>query len=420
MAFKTLRRAIYIGLAALTILVGCSNASTEIQATPDSATLEARIGQMLMVGFRGMTVDDGHFIVRDIRRHNLGGVILFDYDVLTGQALRNIASPGQVEALIASLQAVSPAPLLVAVDQEGGRVARLKERYGFPPTISHGELGRIDDPDTTARKSSELAGTLADLGFGLNLAPVVDLCVNPDNPVIAKLDRCFSADPAKVATHALQFIDAHHRQGVLSTLKHFPGHGSSRSDSHLGFTDVTETWTRNELEPYARIIEAGGADAVMTAHVFNARLDPDYPATLSRKVIAGILRGDLGFDGVVISDDLQMGAIADHYGLENAIRRAIEAGVDILVFGNNLEYDKKIVPRAVGIIRELVRTGIISESRIDESHARIMRLKRRLTDNRRTLQRLRSFLPPACPNICASSVLLTQSSALHLNALSEF
>ncbi|MFO7982521.1 MAG: glycoside hydrolase family 3 protein [Desulfuromonadales bacterium] len=372
-------RTISIALTALTLLTGCANSSPESRTEPDPVTLEAKIGQMLMVGFRGMRVDKGHFIVRDIRRHNLGGVVLFDYDVLSGQAVRNIGSPEQVEDLIASLQAASPTPLLVAVDQEGGRVARLKERYGFPPTVSHGELGRIDDLETTARESGDLAGTLADLGFGLNLAPVVDLCANPDNPVIAGLDRCFSADPEKVATYALEFIGAHHHHGVLTTLKHFPGHGSSRTDSHLGFTDVTETWTRSELEPYARIIEAGEADAVMTAHVFNARLDQDYPATLSRKVVTGILRGKLGFEGVVISDDMQMGAIADHYGLETAILRAIEAGVDILVFGNNLEYDEEIVPRGVGIIQDLVETGIISESRIDESYTRIMRLKGRLT-----------------------------------------
>ena len=393
MRYNALCRMIYIVLVALPIFVGCAHTSSEIQPTPDSATLEAKIGQMLMVGFRGMTANEGDFIVRDIRRHHLGGVILFDYDVLTGQAVRNIESPEQVEILISSLQVAAPTHLLIAVDQEGGRVARLKERYGFPATISHGELGRIDDPDTTARKSRELAGALADLGFGLNLAPVVDLCANPDNPVIAGLARCFSADPAKVATHALEFIDAHHSQGILTTLKHFPGHGSSRSDSHLGFTDISKTWTRSELEPYARIIKAGEANAVMTAHVFNARLDPDYPATLSRNVITGILREELGFEGVVVSDDLQMAAISDHYGLESAIRMAIEAGVDILVFGNNLEYDEEIVPKAVGIIRDLVKAGIISESRIDESYTRILRLKGQLTDNQRSFNKVARFKP---------------------------
>jgi beta-N-acetylhexosaminidase len=174
----------------------------------------------------------------------------------------------------------------------------------------------------------------------------------------------------------LSYIAAHHQQGVLTTLKHFPGHGSSRSDSHLGFTDVSDTWTRNELEPYARIIEAGQADAVMTAHVFNTRLDKQYPATLSSATINGLLRGELGFDGVVISDDMQMAAITAHYGFETAIRKALEAGVDILVFGNNLRYDEEIVPRAIAVIRKLVDTGVVSEARIDQSWQRIMRLKK--------------------------------------------
>jgi beta-N-acetylhexosaminidase len=173
----------------------------------------------------------------------------------------------------------------------------------------------------------------------------------------------------------LSFIAAHHQRGVLTTLKHFPGHGSSRSDSHLGFTDVSDTWTRDELEPYARIIEAGQADAIMTAHIFNSHLDKQDPATLSPATINGLLRGELGFEGVVISDDLQMAAITAHYGFETAIRKALEAGVDILVFGNNLNYDEEIVPRTIKVIRSLVDTGVISEARIDLSYQRIMRLK---------------------------------------------
>lgn len=372
-------RAIFLLVSSLLVISGCAGLARNPPQS-DPAALDARIGQMLMVGFRGTAIDPSQFIVRDIRTHNLGGVILFDVDVLAGREARNIASPEQVAALVDSLRALAKTPLLVAVDQEGGRVARLNERQGFPATLAPGELGRIDDPATTAKASGELAGTLAGLGIGLNLAPVVDLCANPKNPVIAGLDRCFSADPAKVSTHALEFIGAHRQRGVLTTLKHFPGHGSSHADSHFGFTDVTATWRPVELEPYARIIAADRADAVMTAHVFNARLDPDHPATLSRPTISGLLRKELGFDGVVLSDDLQMGAITTRYGLETAIHKAIEAGVDILVFGNNLAYDEQIVPKAVAIIRKLVRTGAISEARIDASYRRILRLKERLGD----------------------------------------
>ena len=328
-----------------------------------------------MVGFRGLEVDDEHFIVQDIRERHVGGVVLFDYDVPTQRAVRNIESPSQVKALITFLKSVSAAPLLVAIDQEGGIVARLKERHGFPPTVSHHRLGKLNDLQTTHKQATLVAKTLADLGINLNLAPVVDLCINPDNPIIARYERCFSADPLVVTHHALQFIRAHHERGVLCAPKHFPGHGSSTEDSHLGLTDVTDTWSRVELEPYVRIIGAGQADAIMTAHVFIATLDKQYPATLSQATIKGILRKELNYDGVVISDDMQMGAIINHYGFEMAVRKTIEAGVDILVFANNSVYEEDVARRAIGVIRDLVQTGTISEARIDESYRRIRRLK---------------------------------------------
>jgi beta-N-acetylhexosaminidase len=268
----------------------------------------------------------------------------------------------------------------VAIDEEGGRVARLDERHGFPPTMSHQQLGRLDDLAKTHEQAAAMATTLSGVGVNLNLAPVVDLCANPDNPIIARYERCFAADPAVVANHALEFIRAHHEQGVLCTLKHFPGHGSSREDSHLGLVDVSETWSEVELEPYRQIIGEGLADAVMTAHVFNARLDPEYPATLSTAAITGLLREKLGYDDVVISDDLQMGAIDQHYGFEAAIGRAIEAGVDVLVFANNSSrYDEGVAARAVAAIKGLVAAGTIGEARIDESYRRIQRLKARLS-----------------------------------------
>jgi beta-N-acetylhexosaminidase len=326
-----------------------------------------------------LKVDNEHFIVQDIRERHLGGVVLFDYDVPTQQAVRNIESPSQVKALIASLKSFSAVPLLVAIDQEGGIVTRLKERHGFPPTVSHQHLGQLNDPATTHKQTTLLAKTLADLGVNLNLAPVVDLCVNPNNPIIAKYERCFSADPLVVTDHALQFIRAHHEQELLCVLKHFPGHGSSTADSHRGFTDVTDTWSRGELEPYVRIIETGQADAIMTAHVFIAKLDNQYPVTLSQITIRGLLRGKLNYDGVVISDDMQMGAIVSHYGFEMAIQKTIEAGVDILTFANNSVYEEDVAGRAIEVIRTLVQAGTISETRIDESYRRIQRIKSRLS-----------------------------------------
>ncbi len=364
------------GMAAMALLAGCARQPEP--PTEQEVSLEVKIGQMLMIGFRGLEVNDEHPIVQDIRDRHLGGVVLFDYDVPTQTPVRNIESPEQVKALVQALQAVSPTPLLVAIDQEGGKIRRLKEKFGFPPTVSAQYLGTMNDLALTREHAAAMAQTLAQLGINLNLAPVVDLNTNPDNPIIGQLERSFSADPEVVTNQALEFIKAHHEQGVLCTLKHFPGHGSSTGDSHLGLVDVTDTWARTELEPYANLIEAKEADAIMTAHVFNTDLDPDYPATLSKSTITGILREELHYDGVVISDDMQMGAIADHYGFETAIQATIEAGVDIIAIANNSVYEEDIAARTASLIKQLVQDGTIGEERIDESYQRIRQLKNRL------------------------------------------
>jgi len=341
-------------------------------------TLEVKIGQMLMVGFRGLEVDAGHPIVQAIQEHHIGGVVLFDYDVPTQTPVRNIESPAQVKRLITSLQAFAAIPLLVAIDQEGGQICRLKQEAGFPPTVSAQYLGRRNDLAVTREQAAAIAGELAQLGINLNLAPVVDLNINSDNPTIGRRERSFSGDPKVVIDHALEFIDAHHRQGVLCTLKHFPGHGSSTQDTHLGLVDVTNSWSAIELEPYAHIIKAGKADAVMTAHVFNALLDPGYPATLSKSTITGLLRQALNYEGVVISDDIQMRAIADHYGFATAIQATIEAGVDLIAIANNSVYEEGIVGRTGAIIKQAVQAGKLSEARIGEAYHRIRSLKRKL------------------------------------------
>jgi len=346
--------------------------------TAEGVSLDVKIGQMLMIGFRGLVAAEGDPILDDIRARHLGGVVLFDYDVPSDTPVRNVESPAQVKALVEGLQAAAASPLLVAVDQEGGRVRRLKEALGFAPLASPQSLGAANDLDRTRREAGATAKMLAELGINLNLAPVVDLNTNLDNPVIGRLERSFSADPAVVTDHALAFIRAHHEHQVLCSLKHFPGHGSSAADSHLGLVDVTKTWSSTELEPYARIIEAGEADTIMTAHVFNATLDPTYPATLSRPTITGILRDRLHYGGVVLCDDLQMGAIREQYGYETAVEAVIAAGVDILVIANNTVYEEGIAARTVAIIKQLIQDDKVSEARIDESHGRIQRLKSRL------------------------------------------
>jgi len=342
-------------------------------------SLDTKIGQMLIVGFRGFSVDDTSPIVEDIKKSHLGGVILFDYDVSLKSSERNIESPKQVKELVKSLQIFAENPLFITIDQEGGKIGRLKKKFGFPDTVSAQYLGKQNDLNLTYQKAAAMANTHADLGINFNFAPVVDLDTNPDNPIIGKLERSFSAVPKIVTAHALEFIRAHNEQGVLCILKHFPGHGSSTKDSHLEMVDVTNTWQDIELHPYKAIINAGMANAIMTAHVFNRHYEPDFPATLSQNIIGGILRTNLCYDGVIISDDMQMKAITEHYSFEFAIQAALEAGIDILIIGNNLEYEENIVSRTINIVKQLIQEGKLSEERIDESYQRIQKLKSRLS-----------------------------------------
>ena len=369
------RRGLYI--IAFGILIVSARSFSGDFSTGD-VDMDVKIGQMIMIGFRGLSVDDESPVIADIKKRKIGGIILFDYDVPSGSPVRNIASPDQVRSLVSALQGASSIPLFVAIDQEGGKVNRLKGKFGFPLTVSERYLGKIDDPEITRRYAEKTAKTLARLGINVNFAPVVDLDCNPENPVIGKLERSFSSDPRIVSRHSIVYIEMLHRHGVLSAIKHFPGHGSASSDSHKGFVDVTERWSHDELKPFEAIIQSGNCDMVMTAHIFNARLDPLWPATLSHGIIGGILRDDMGFDGVVVSDDMQMDAIRSFYGLERAIKMAIGAGCDILVFANNSIFDEDIAARAAGTIKKLVAEGEIGGERIDKSYRRILRLKERL------------------------------------------
>ncbi|HEX2766778.1 MAG TPA: glycoside hydrolase family 3 N-terminal domain-containing protein [Candidatus Limnocylindria bacterium] len=351
------------------------SASPSPTAVPSEvAPLRDKIARLLLIGFRGTTADEASTTIADIRERKLGGVLLFDVDQPTG-GVRNVVSPEQVAALTGALQDAAGGSLIVAIDQEGGRVARLNERHGFPPTRSAAVLGATGDPSVTGRAAAAMAQTLSTAGVTLNLAPVVDLNLNPANPVIGALDRSFGADANLVVAHASAFIAAHRELGVHTALKHFPGQGSATGDTHTGFVDVTGTWTRAELAPFDRLIEAGSVDAVMTAHIFEATLDPEVPATLSRRVVTDLLRGELGWDGPTISDDLQMGAIAERFGYEEALRRALLAGIDLLLVANQQTFVEDLVTRTVDIVERLVSDGEVPVEVIDAAEERVRSLR---------------------------------------------
>jgi len=336
-------------------------------ATQAPVSLEALVRSLLVVGFRGSTLKDGGWVARALG-DGLGGVILFDRDQETG-GLRNVRSPAQVRRLTADIRAAAGRTPVIAIDQEGGLVTRLSPKHGYPAVASEAVIGA----GTTAharRWAKNLAATLADAGVTLNLAPVVDLDVNPSSPAIGALGRSFSADADVVVRMAGIEVDAHRAAGVATALKHFPGIGSSTGNTDNGVVDVTRTWHRAELEPFRRLIEADHADVVMVGHVRNDKVDPRRPASQSRAVVTDLLRGTLGWEGVVVTDDLQAGAVASQGPAEAGIR-ALEAGADLLLFANQQGYDADIVHTVTKAIVGALHAGRLDRSTIEASAARV-------------------------------------------------
>lgn len=338
-------------------------------------SLDIKIGQMILIGFPGTKVDEK--VLEEIRQGKVGSIIIFEKNI----PAKN--SYAELKKITWAYQKAAPAPLFIAIDQEGGKVNRLKEKYGFPRSVSAAKLGKFT-LDSVQFYAETTAATLAGLGINVNLAPVVDLSSNPTNPIIAKPERAFSAQADSVTLFAKEVIRQHRKLGIISVLKHFPGHGSSKDDTHLGIADVTNTWSVNELQPYKTLIDSGEVDAIMTAHIVNKNLDPTgKPGTLSKKVIDSLLRKQFHYGGVVFSDDMQMHAITKHYGLEEAIKLSINAGVDILTFSNNISgSQERTVDKVHQIIKKFVENGTISRARIDQSYIRIMNLKRQLNGGR--------------------------------------
>jgi len=334
--------------------------------------LKKMIAHMLIVGFDAIDVDDKQEIYKYIKEYELGGVILFDVNYNNRSLRKNIHTPLQLKKLTKNLQNISDRKLIISVDQEGGKVARLKEEYGFKPTFSASHIAAQNDDVYAKKMYNILAKDLKEFGINCNFAPVVDLALNEENKVIYQLERSYGSRSEDVVRNADIFMKALSEHGVLSVLKHFPGHGSSLGDSHKGFVDVTKTWKVSELKPYIKLIQMGDVKMIMTAHVFNAQLDAEYPATLSHIINTKLLREKIKFNGVIISDDLQMKAISQHYKLDDSVRLAINAGVDILLFGNQLSFIE--TGELIESIYKQVKNKTIPYSRIVESNERIDKL----------------------------------------------
>ena len=340
------------------------------------AELRDRIGQMVMVGFRGLNERDAAPTIRNIANGSIGAVVLFDDDTEV-DGHRNIQSREQLRDLVAALKAAGRIPVLVTTDAEGGTYHRLRQEHGFAPATSAAEMGKRDDLAFTRAAGRTIAAELADVGIDMNLAPVLDLMIQANNPVTGR-QRGFSQDPAVVAAHAREFILAHHDLGVLTTAKHFPGMGGALRNYSSDVGELIERWTPDELAPYRTLIGAGLIDAILVARTTYPELDSEYPACLSSKIIDGLLRREMGFDGVVISDAMEMAAIWDRFGFQRGTILAVNAGVDLLLYGNysySVPYSDERGPEAVQIILDAVSRGEIKESRVNESCGRILALK---------------------------------------------
>ncbi len=339
------------------------------------AVLDAELGQLLLVGFPGTEGEGNAALDRLLCGLRVGGVLIF---------AGNIVDAGQLDRLTRWMSERSLActgrRLLIAVDAEGGRVMRLGPKAGYTATFSHEDLGAGNDFALTELEARRIGGMLRAAGINWDLAPVVDVGYNPANPVIVGAGRSFSADPALVTAHARAFIRGMRAAGVLTAAKHFPGHGSSFADSHLGFVDVTDTANPDvELAPYRALAAEGFLDSVMTAHVFNRRLDRRHPATLSRATITGLLRREVGFAGPVVTDDLRMGAIEQHYGLETAAPLALAAGADVLLISADRLPDGRSAGEVVrDAIRAALADGRLAAERVESALERVRDLKARL------------------------------------------
>ncbi|WP_446676498.1 beta-N-acetylhexosaminidase [Paenibacillus taichungensis] len=330
----------------------------------DQLSLEQRVGQMFMCGFHGQHADEQ--INQLIRDYHVGGVIYFR---------RNVESVDQLKRLSADLQAIAAEagdlPLMISVDQEGGMVARI-DKEGVTQVPGNMALGATGNPDYTLECAQILGHELKNIGIDMNLAPVLDVNNNVLNPVIGV--RSYGENAESVAAHGAAAIKGYQSRGVAATAKHFPGHGDTAVDSHLGMVTVPHERNRLdqvELLPFRCAIEAG-VDAIMTAHVIFPAIEPEpIPATLSRKVLTGLLREEMGFDGIIITDCLEMHAISKPYGVAEAAIRAVEAGADLILVSHTLQDQVSAVEAVV----DAVRTGRVDEATINQALERIISWK---------------------------------------------
>ena len=333
--------------------------------------LEADVGAMLMLGFYGSTASSptARALVRGIAEGRAGGAVF---------VRENVGSREDVEGLTRLFRSVSPTPPLIAIDHEGGAVQRLAQRQGFAILPSARFVAASGSADDARLLYARAARELADAGFNLNLAPVVDL-QDAENPAIGHFGRAFDADPERVAAYAGAFVDGFASANVACALKHFPGYGRAEVDSHFALPDVTRGWSQSALTPYARLIAGGQAEVVMGGHMRLTTLDDaGVPSTLSASVMTGLLRRQLAFQGVALTDDIDMAALARTYPRREAFVRAVAAGNDLVMIRNATPPDPHLADNAVAWMREAIARGDVRREALAASAARVRALRESL------------------------------------------
>ena len=327
----------------------------------DEMSLEEKIGQMLVVGFQGTEITAN--LENLIKKNKVGGVILI------GDNVTDVNGVIKLNNDIKKLNEENDIPLLISVDEEGGSVSRVPGEFIEVPTSEF--IGRLDSEEISYNTGKVIGEQIKALGFNMDYAPVLDILSNPDNTVIG--DRAYGNNADIVSRLGISTMNGLESEGVIPVVKHFPGHGDTYVDSHYGLPIVYKTLEElNSLEfiPFKDAIDSG-ADAVMVSHIILSNIDSENPASLSKDIVKGILRDNLGFNGVVVTDDMTMGAIVNNFDIGSSAIKAINAGVDIILVCHDYEMQIKVIEA----IRNAVRTGEISEAIINESVYRVLTLK---------------------------------------------
>jgi beta-N-acetylhexosaminidase len=358
-----LSRRRFVHLAAATSTLLTTRATTAV----DLADLAAIAGQLIIIGLPANSPDDksAQVLAKQIAAGGVGGAVLLRHNIKT-----------RTDFLGLTRLFIDADPLVLnAVDQEGGRVQRLADAQGFTPIPRAQWVSANLSTRQAADLYSAAGRELRAAGFNVNLAPSVDFH-DPLNPVIGKHGRSFGSDAVRVAAYAEVFIEGMARSGVACSVKHFPGHGTSRGDSHDGFVDISSTWTDAELQPFRLL--ASRAPMVMGGHLFHPNFsDNTEPVTFSHKALTGVLRNNLGYRGVILTDDLDMGAIRKNFSLQEATITALQAGNDLLLMSNSLDYDPDLPRRFREWVIQALIDGRLQASSLLASYRRVMRLKRR-------------------------------------------